>query len=70
MPSRAGLEPSQVCDRTLYIMAGLLFLGLICTMLIRPVKEELHMTDEEVDYERSLQHDDSIAANAETAALF
>ncbi|BES69555.1 OFA family MFS transporter [Marinobacter nanhaiticus D15-8W] len=65
---KAGVEPALVYDRTLYIMAGLLFLGLICNMLIRPVKEEHHMTDEEVEYERSLQHDDSIAANAETAA--
>ncbi|TBW58127.1 MFS transporter [Marinobacter halodurans] len=64
----AGLEPSQVYDRTLYIMAGLLFAGLICNLLVRPVKEEHHMTDEEVEKERSLQHDDSISANAETAA--
>lgn len=64
----AGVEAALVYDRTLYIMAGLLFLGLICNMLVRPVKEKHLMTDEEVAYERSLQHDEGVAANAETAA--
>ncbi|OHZ02858.1 OFA family MFS transporter [Salinicola sp. LHM] len=64
----AGLAPSQVYDRTLYIMAGLLFLGLICNALVRPVKESDQMTDEEVEHERSLQHDSSLPGNAQTAA--
>ncbi|MDX1801318.1 MAG: OFA family MFS transporter [Marinobacter sp.] len=64
----AGIEPSLVYDRTLYIMAGLLFLGLICNSLVKPVKESDHMTDEELEYERSLQHDDMIASHAESAA--
>lgn len=64
----AGLEPSQVYDRTLYIMAGLLALGLICNLLVRPVKEEHHMSDAELQHERSLQHDDTISGNAESAA--
>lgn len=64
----AGVAPALVYDRTLYIMAGLLFLGLICNALIRPVKESDQMTDEEVKHERSLQHDDSVSGNAETAA--
>lgn len=64
----AGLEASQVYDRTLYIMAGLLLLGLICNLLVRPVKAEHHMSDDEVERERALQHDDSASVNAETAA--
>lgn len=64
----AGVEPALVYDRTLYIMAGLLFLGLICNALVRPVKESDQMTEEEVAYERSLQHEDRVAANAEEAA--
>jgi len=64
----AGVEPSLVYDRTLYIMAGLLFLGLICNLLIKPVKPEQQMSDEELARERALQKDDGIAANAETAA--
>ncbi|WP_110693139.1 L-lactate MFS transporter [Salinicola halophyticus] len=64
----AGVEPSLVYDRTLYIMAGLLFLGLICNLLIKPVKPEQQMSDEELAHERSLQKEDGVAANAETAA--
>lgn len=64
----AGVEPALVYDRTLYLMAGLLFLGLICNALVRPVKESDQMSAEEVAHERSLQHDDSVSGNAETAA--
>ena len=31
---------SQVYDRTLYILAGLLVVGFICNLLIRPVAEK------------------------------
>lgn len=65
---KAGVEPALVYDRTLYIMAGLLFLGLICNALVRPVKESDQMSAEEVAHERSLQHDDSVSGSAETAA--
>ena len=65
---KAGVEPALVYDRTLYIMAGLLFLGLICNALVRPVKESDQMSAEEVEHERSLQHDDSVSGSAETAA--
>jgi MFS family permease len=64
----AGVEPSLVYDRTLYIMAGLLLLGLICNLLIRPVKPEQQMSEAELAHERSLQKEDGVAANAETAA--
>ncbi len=64
---QAGVDQALVYDRTLYIMAGLLFVGLICNALVRPVHEDHHMDDEEVARERALQHDSGVAANAETA---
>ncbi|WP_188112361.1 OFA family MFS transporter [Salinicola aestuarinus] len=64
----AGVEASLVYDRTLYIMAGLLFLGLICNALVKPVKPSQQMSDEQLAHERALQKDDGVAANAETAA--
>ncbi len=36
----AGVERSQVYDRTLYILAGFLAVGFICNALIRPVAEK------------------------------
>ena len=63
-----GVPKSLVYDGTLYIMAGLLAVGLICNLLIRPVREKHRMTDEALLRERSLQHEDTAAADAQTAA--
>ncbi len=63
-----GVAHTLVYDRTLYIMAGLLFVGLICNALVRPVNEKHYMSDEELARERSLQHESVAASDAETAA--
>ena len=44
----AGVNRALVYDRTLYILAGLLVIGLICNALIRPVAERWFMKDSEV----------------------
>ena len=64
----SGVQKNLVYDGTLYIMAGLLAVGLICNLLIRPVNEKHFMTDEALLHERSLQHEDTAAADAEAAA--
>ncbi|MCP1373054.1 OFA family MFS transporter [Dyella lutea] len=66
----AGVAKNLVYDRTLYIMAALLFVGLICNLLVRPVKQSEFMSDEELARERALQHDASTATGkaAESAA--
>jgi hypothetical protein len=64
----AGVAKSLVYDNTLYIMAGLLFIGLICNALVRPVNPKYYMTDEELARERALQHEDMSASDAATAA--
>lgn len=64
----AGVAKSLVYDRTLYLMAGLLLLGLICNLLVRPVDESVTMTDDELARERALAHDTGSAGNVETAA--
>jgi hypothetical protein len=63
-----GVPKNLVYDNTLYIMAGLLFCGLICNLLVRPVNEKNYMTDEELARERALQHEDMVAEDALTAA--
>ena len=63
-----GVPKNLVYDGTLYVMAGLLFCGLICNLLIRPVHEAHFMTDEELGRERALQHEAEVAGGAETAA--
>jgi hypothetical protein len=64
----AGINKSLVYDRTLYLMAALLLVGLICNLLVKPVKESVTMSDEELERERSLQHENRAAGNVETAA--
>jgi hypothetical protein len=63
-----GVPKARVYDGTLYIMAGLLVVGLLCNLLIRPVHEKHYMTDEHLAAERALQHEGFVAADAETAA--
>jgi MFS family permease len=43
----AGVAKAQVYDLTLYIMAGLLIVGLICNLLVRPMSEGRYMSEPE-----------------------
>src|ERR1700691_1186098 len=63
-----GVAHNLVYDITLYVMAFLLFCGLICNFFVKPVDPKHWMTDEQLARERSLQHEDRIEANAETSA--
>ena len=56
----AGVARDHLYDYTLYILAGMLVIGLICNYLIKPVDKKWYMTAEEV---AKLQ-----AASAKTAA--
>jgi hypothetical protein len=44
----AGVERAQVYDFTMYILAGMLVLGLICNSLVKPLAEKWFMKPEEV----------------------
>jgi MFS family permease len=63
-----GVAKNLVYDRTLYIMAFLLFIGLICNLLIKPVNEKHYMSEEQLAREKALQREDRTVAAAETAA--
>jgi MFS family permease len=63
-----GVAPARVYDITLYIMAFLLFCGLVCNFFVKPVDSKYWMTNDELARERALQHEDRVAADAETAA--
>ena len=52
-----GVAKAQAYDVTMYIMAGLLVLGLICNALIRPINDKYFMTEEELAAERKLAHE-------------
>ncbi len=63
-----GVPHARLYDMTLYVMAGLLFVGLICNSLVRPVDSKHWMTDEESAREKAHLKEDKVAANAATAA--
>lgn len=44
-----GIPKAEAYNVTMYIMAGILVLGFICNLLIKPVHEKHHMTHDEFD---------------------
>jgi MFS family permease len=56
----AGVARAQVYDITMYILAGLLLIGLICNLLIKPVDPKNYMSEEELETERQLAHERAI----------
>ncbi|WP_110950459.1 OFA family MFS transporter [Pseudomonas bohemica] len=52
-----GVARADAYDITLYILAGLLVLGFICNMLVRPVADKYFMTDEQLRAEQAIGHD-------------
>jgi MFS family permease len=59
-----GVPKAHVYDVTMYIMAGMLLLGLLCNALVRPVAEKHCMSDAELAQERKLAHDRDTPAKA------
>jgi len=52
-----GVPRAAAYDITLYILAGLLVLGFICNLLVRPVADKYFMTDAQLAAEQALGHD-------------
>jgi len=52
-----GLPREQVYNQTMYILVGMLVIGLIANMLVRPVADKYFMTDTELAHEKMLAHD-------------
>jgi MFS family permease len=52
-----GVPRAQAYNTTMYILAGLLVLGFICNLLVRPVNPKHYMTDKELEAERKLAHE-------------
>jgi MFS family permease len=52
-----GIPREQVYNQTMYILAGMLILGLICNLLVRPVASKWFMTDAELAEEKRLAHE-------------
>ncbi|WP_432378681.1 OFA family MFS transporter [Duganella sp. P38] len=57
-----GVPKAQAYDITMYVLAGLLVVGLICNLLVRPVADKHFMTEAELAAEKKLAHERDAAA--------
>jgi MFS family permease len=59
-----GLPREQVYNQTMYILVGMLVVGLICNLLVRPVADKHFMSDAELAEEKRLAHDRAVVNEA------
>ena len=59
-----GIPRDQVYNQTMYILVGMLVIGLICNWLVRPVADKHFMTEAELAEEKRLAHDKAQASAA------
>jgi MFS family permease len=60
-----GIPREQVYNQTMYILVGMLVIGLICNLLVRPLDSKWFMTDAELARERQLAHDRTQSSQTE-----
>ncbi|MDY7575570.1 OFA family MFS transporter [Actimicrobium sp. CCI2.3] len=58
-----GVPKAQAYDVTMYILSGMLVLGFLCNLMVRPVAEKDFMTEAELAVERRLAHDRAVAVS-------
>ena len=56
-----GIPREQVYNQTMYILVGMLVVGLICNLLVRPLDNKWFMTDAELAEEKRLAHDKAVS---------
>jgi MFS family permease len=57
-----GIPREQVYNQTMFILVGMLAVGLVCNLLVRPVDPKYFMTDAELAEEKRLAHERASAS--------
>ena len=57
-----GIPREQVYNQTMYILVGMLVVGLICNLLVKPLDKKWFMTDSELAAEKKLAHERATAS--------
>jgi MFS family permease len=57
-----GLPREQVYNQTMYILTGMLVIGLICNLMVRPLADKWFMSDDELAVEKRLAHEKAAAS--------
>ena len=58
----SGVPKAQAYDVTMYVLAGMIVLGLVCNLMVRPVADKHFMTDDELAGEKKLAHDRDLSS--------
>jgi MFS family permease len=56
-----GIAREQVYNQTMYILVGMLIVGLIANLLIKPLDPKWFMTDSELAHEKKLAHEKAVS---------
>ena len=57
-----GIPREQVYNQTMYILVGMLVVGLICNLMVRPLADKWFMTDDELTFEKKLAHEKAVSS--------
>lgn len=57
-----GIPAAQAYNTTLFILAGMLVVGFLCNLLVRPVAAHHFMSEQELEQERALVHGSAVIA--------
>ena len=57
-----GIPREQVYNQTMYILTGMLVIGLVCNLMVRPLADKWFMTDAELAEEKRLAHEKTSAS--------
>ena len=63
-----GIPREQVYNQTMYILSGMLAVGLICNLMVRPLADKWFMTDAELAEEKRLAHEKAAASELQRSA--
>jgi MFS family permease len=64
-----GLPREQVYNQTMYILVGMLVVGLVCNLLVKPVADKHFMTPEELAHEKKLAHEKAAASEVGSSGV-
>ena len=57
-----GIPREQVYNQTMYILVGMLVVGLICNLMVKPLNDKWFMSADELAHEKRLAHEKAAAA--------
>ena len=60
-----GIPREQVYNQTMYILVGMLVIGLVCNLMVRPLADRWFMTDTELAAEKRLAHEKATASEVQ-----